>query len=97
VACISMALAAFTNCKEQGAGSDSGSNALESQVRAAELEVENMKKELEEYRAQGGESAVDSEGVDMVGTRAELDVLQTEYEILKDELQEFKSAHPMPR
>ena len=56
-----------------------------------------MKKELEEYRAQGGESAVDSEGVDMVGTRAELDVLQTEYEILKDELQEFKSAHPMPR
>ena len=92
-----MALAALTHCKEQGAGGAGGSITLESQVRAAELEVENLQKELKEYHANSGGDAAGSEVADMDGMQAELDVLQAEYENLKDDLQEFKTEHPMPR
>ena len=99
MACTIVALAALTNCKEQGTSGDAGASALESQVRVAELEVENLKTELEEYHANSGSGggAAASEVTDMDGLQAELDVLQAEYENLKNDLQEFKTAHPMPR
>lgn len=90
------AFSIFVGCQEQRAGGD-GDAGLESKVRAAEIALEEMRDELEAYRASGGASSLDSQEAELQSVEQEVQVLKLEVSNLKQEFQDFKRSHPMPQ
>lgn len=80
---------------DRSAGNAAESHNLERQVRAAELQRDALKEELEQLRAQDAAAAVGSREAELAATLDAVRAAHDENAALQHEYNEFKSRYPI--